>query len=300
MAGEQGAEGKANTKLFAELVTTVGWTQKGPLDQNVDCQRCKTRANGTAATHGVDGLFTFFCPFLQGERAVVVDGKRWSMDTMNGPAKLSGELRNVAEDCVHLRESPDALLRQRDIAATVQLDTAMLLWHCHEGWNEEKALRWLREASPGVYRVPPVMAFVSTNIVLDRLATICTFRARFAELDFYYPTQQGLAEWYSVLTPETLHSAMSLFRYREHNVSEWKYGAFYFDTSAPAGVRFLLKLMKATGFVAHPSVEVHVGCPESQVDAFREEIDVALRQVRGAGHAPEIRVLRLQRVGFDS
>ncbi len=205
MGGEQGQEGWANIKLFSEHARQLGWRTWGGLDRNAPCDACPARRSGDKASHGVDGLFSFACPFLRRERAVVVDGKRYAMGSVGGPAKLKEWISAGTKVADHLSRSASALQEQRSIPAdvTTSLDTSIIAWDCEDGWDSEKAEGWLSESVLELRPEKAIQSLILTKDRLDWLATLSNFSRLHEELELYYflePTPL----WHHVLVPEAL------------------------------------------------------------------------------------------------
>lgn len=296
MPGEQGQEGSAHVELFADLVAKLGWQQHGDLNRNVPCQKCPPKKGGDPNEHGVDGLFVIQCALAGRERAIIVDGKRYAQASIGGPKKLGKMLGDLVHACSHLRESPDYLERARSVSPGIRLDTAILAWFCHDGWNPAEALRWRADLGAGRSPVhPPVYGFVSTNIELDRLAAIANFKDKLETLEFMYVSStHGGPVFSSVLSPELLHSTMFFSRYKVRGSTAYKYAAFYFDAdSGSEGVSFLLNYLAYYGQFSHESIEVLAPVSRNAANLLEAELRTRTRGGDGSLSLPAFRVVEL-------
>lgn len=271
MPGELAAEGRVNTALFAELVGRFGWTPRGPLERNFTCYVCQ-HDGGALKTHGLDAFFTFQCPYAKRSRGVLFEGKRYLMDSVGGPTKLRDWLKDAVQKMVHIRGSFDRFVEARGLPPDTSVDTVLLAWDCHDGWDPEVGVRWSRQIEYGLHQNPPITGLVATRIHLDRLATLAAFRATVRELEFYY---DGC--WSPVLTPEVLFSAAAVIRYKPIDGDE-RFGAVYFDTIDPRSIRFLAVYMKNAGLLIPNNVDVFVRCRQLDVEQFSVHFRGALER----------------------
>lgn len=268
MPGEQGRQGWANTQLFADIVKKFGWKLRGAIDQNIDCEKCPAYANGNPRTHGVDALFTISCPYNSKiTRAILVDGKRYTMASVGGPAKLKGWLEDTIKTSIHARESMSSLSKKRNLPPNTQIDTALVAWDCHEGWDTQKAIKWIKGIALGSKPIPPISAFLSTRDHLDRLQTIYQFSQTVTNLEFLYSIERKPL-WTSTLTPELLHSATLLVRYSQNGKSNKETGVLYFDVEDSGNVKFLSKYLDYSGLLTHDEITVHIMCKKSEIEDF--------------------------------
>jgi hypothetical protein len=268
MPGEQSRQGWANTQLFTDIVESFGWKLRGAIDQNIDCEKCLPYKKGNPRTHGIDALFTLSCPYDDKiSRAIVVDGKRYTMDSVGGPTKLKGWLEDTINTLVHARESLGSLMEIRNLPHNTIIDTALVAWDCHDGWDANKANGWISGISLGHRPIPPISAFLSTKDHLDRLQTVYQFSQTVTGLEFLYSIEKKPL-WSSTLTPELLHSAILLVRYAQNGLSKKETGVLYFDIEKPGNIKFLSKYLHYSGLLTHDEITIHILCKKSDIEIF--------------------------------
>lgn len=268
MPGEQSREGWANTQLFTDLVEKFGWKLRGAIDQNIDCEKCQPYKNGKPRTHGVDALFTLSCPYdSKITRAVVVDGKRYTMESVGGPTKLRGWLEDTIKTSIHARESMDSLSKKRNLPPNTLIDTALVAWDCHDGWDSKKATSWTKGISLGHRPMPPLSVFLSTKDHLDRLQTIYQFSCTVRNLEFLYSIEKKPL-WARTLTPELLHSSTLLVRYEKNGILKKNIGVLYFDVENSSNIKFLSKYLDYSGLLTHDEITIHILCKKSEIEDF--------------------------------
>lgn len=233
---------------------------------------------------------------------MLVEGKRYSMASMSTATKLGGIMHNALTDLEHMRDSPDGLSADLGIAPdeALLLDTVMVVWHCHEGWDGEQAREWLRKAPPMRAKDPPVTLLVSHNEHLGRLASLHSFRREFEDMEFYYAYQNGYDSlWHATLSPEYLHSMVIPARYRRDERHPFRHGVFAFDLSETARIRFLLKYLHHIHYFHHDRIEILTPAPEVQIEQIQNEVNRLVREMT-LSRPPTIEVSMLDLVPFNS
>lgn len=278
MPGEEGRAGWANTSLFASLVQDLGWEIRGPIDQNIECEKCQPYANGNPRTHGVDAIFTLFCPYLNRSRAVIVDGKRYTFESVGGPKTLRSWLDDSIKTTMHARESCESLFRTRNIPPGTSVDTVLVAWDCHEGWNANKAKSWLKNIRLGHTPPQTISALIATKEHLDKLQTIVSFKKTVNNLQFLYNCER-LPMWSDTLTPELLYSSILLIKYQNSHLLAPIIGAIYFDINEPCRIRFLVRVLIHAGLLTHDQIAIHIPCKNSQLEHFENYFNAELRSL---------------------
>ena len=282
MPGEQSRVGWANTALFRDIVKNFGWVQRGPIDENISCKKCGKLKNGNWKIHGVDALFTIKCPYLERNRAIIVDGKRYTMESVGGPARLNKWLRATYKTVMHARESLDILNVDRNLPSNALFDTAMVVWDCYKDWDKNKAKKWIKEVHLNSYANPPVIALLTTKDFLNRLQTLDQFRKTVIELQFLYIVDNA-PTWSDVITPELLHSSILAVRVKDYNSDYWNYAAFYFDDSTPSNISFLVDYLAHSSMLIHESVKILIPCKMSEVEIYQTHLDSSFKDNDGFG-----------------
>lgn len=269
MPGEQGRQGWANTALFSSLVADFGWFQRGPIDQNINCQKCQPYANGNPRQHGVDAIFTFDCPYSLKTRGVIVDGKRYTLDSVGGSAKIRQWLDDSIKTALHARDSLSALTEERNLPPDTQIDTVIVAWDCHKDWNAEKGKNWIKQISLGQTPSPLLSVFLSDKSHLDRLQTLSQFRKTVEKIEFLYSLERRPV-WSEVLTPELFHSSILPVRYKKYGETIFNTGIIYFDIEQPSEIRFLVKYLDYSGLLTHNNINIHIPCSLSDLESFKQ------------------------------
>ncbi|MBU0966842.1 MAG: hypothetical protein KKA54_10755 [Proteobacteria bacterium] len=301
MPGEQSREGWANTSLFASLVENFDWVLRGPIDQNMDCEKCQPYANGKPRTHGVDAIFTFTCPYTRRTRAVIVDGKRYTFKSVGGPATIKSWLNDSTKTALHARDSINSLSAQRNLPNDTLIDTVMVVWDCHEGWDQAKSKEWIKGIRLGHTPVPALSVFLSTKEHLGRLQTLSQFRHTVHSLEFLYSPEK-MPIWSKTLTPELLHSSILLIRYQKSDSQNKIMGVLYFDTETPSRIRFLVKYLGYAGLLTHDNITIHVQCPQNELEHFENYFSTefaSIENLHGIGIS-KFKFEKIVRAPFES
>ncbi len=276
--GEQNVEANKHCQRFAELIGELGWRQRGRLDQKLE-GRLRTRGKKAEKNRDInaDIIFTFYCPFTRGQRGVLVDGKRYAMDSLTTPNIQNFVEKNLI-DIDNLRQSRDVLETDLEIDPLTHFDTAIVAIYCHKEWDAAEMRKVLAKVQPPGYRKQPVISLVATNDTLSRLNTIYLFKKSCAKLEFFYMTG-GNPLYSSVLAPEYLFSSLIPFRYQLHDSPRViRYGIFNFDTVSPypSKVRFLLGFARRV-FASQTEINILAMMSAGQFVTFEQELNAELR-----------------------
>lgn len=295
---EEGKKGWGNTKLFTELVGVLGWIQCGELDRDIEFEETQMSRGKKMKKLGVDALYRFDCPISGRGRVVLLDGKRYKMDTMS--AGLLDEFMNdTIADVNVLRRQWSAVMEQRGVNRTDQIDSAIIAWDCPEGWNPQKAWDWIKKIRVAARMNPPVLGVVAPKDILDRLQTIENLSKQSGGLQFWYGKAKHRPGFSSVLAPELLASEMIPLRVERTGET----GVVFFDTNRSHSVGFVLHYLVNSGLFSSPALTVWVVCERHRVDDFEEQLAQAMRELKRPNPTlttPELSVKRLAKVDFAS
>jgi len=275
---ENNRESWSHAVLFARHVTGLGWNLKGDLDRDIPCPKLGTYKSGRVKAHGVDGLFEFTCPYGGGQRAVLLEGKRWAFRNV-GLSNLQDWMRTLVKKVRDLQESPEELYELRGISPGTSLDTALVAWECHEGWDGTAGKTLVGRVRPGRATNPPILALISTNTQLTRLSTVANLKERVRYLEFGYINNRGLFSWSPVLSPEALHSSMMPIRTKEAADDRWEHGALVFAEQGAPNPAFLLQYLSSRQMLSHGKLGIQVAGPENVVQAVRQQVTSEVRSV---------------------
>ena len=302
MSGGERSKAPANSvKLFAENAIKLGWEQAGPLDENVRCQVCDS---GSRA-HGVDGIFTLNCPFTGRHRAVFFESKRYKLSSVGGSSEISKWLKDAATKASHLAGSSDFLLEDRGVPRSVLVDTVVVAWDCYDEWNEERARRWVADASPGIRPKKPLLLLTLLSPHLDRLHTLAEFaETRFVELEFSYADMgHRQPPWSQTLAPEALSSDLLAIRYRPDGNAPLAHGVLMFNTADPRTASFALSFAHRRGLFHYPEIAFFVFCGKTRANELQAELDSELQTMQRHfrnGRFPTVSIETLTTQAFRS
>lgn len=302
--GEEARQGWANTKLFSEIVTNFGWKQCGPLDRDVVFASQSPASKPRTEKVGVDALFRFDCPITGTKRAVLVDGKRYAMSSMSS-STLSEIVRGVVKSADRLRHAGDVLVEERGISREHILDTAIIAWDCHDGWDSVRGRRMIASVDMSQRKNPPVLALVITKDHLDTLETLRSIAEKAGHLEFYYRNGRPSAAYSKVLVPELLVSSVIPMRTsspKQDHVGE-QTGFLVPDVDAFSQADFPLELASMLGLFHPRELTVWVCCSRIKHEDFVEKVNNAIRQIQANNDAlilPTLKFVHVPRTPFSS
>lgn len=301
---EQSRQGWANTKLFSEIVSHFGWTQCGPLDRDVEFEVRLNNGKIKKEKIGVDALFRFDCPYTETKRVILVDGKRYAMSSMSS-STLTGFVRDVVTSTDRLRHASGALQRDRGISRDHIVDTAVIAWDCHDGWDRTKGRKIISQIDISQRKSPPVLALVLTTDHLDALQTLRQLAGDTHRVEFFYRNGRPASAYSNVLAPEMLLSSvipMRLSSLFDAGKPE-KTGFFVPDVDAFSKADFPMELAALLGLL-HPRVLTAWICGSRLLFAdTKEAVANALTKLKLNSEAlnlPELEAIHVPKTPFDS
>ena len=279
--GEQNVDANKHCERFSELISELGWRQRGRLDQKLE-GKLRTKGKKTEKDRDInaDIIFTFNCPFTGGPRGVLVDGKRYAMESLS-TSKITDFVEKNTIDIDNLRQSSDVLETELEIDRLTHFDTAIVAIYCHKDWDAAKMRGYLANVKPPGYRKQPIINLVATNDVLSRLNTIYLFKKTCLRLDFFYLVA-GNPSYSPLFTPEYLFSSLIPFKYQLHDSPKTvRYGIFNFDTEKPypSKVRFLLGFARRV-FASQEEINILSMMSAGEFVTFEQELKSELRQFK--------------------
>ena len=255
--GEQSTDGAINTKLFADTVENFDWILVTRQDKNLPCNVCKFSKGGKHKEHGVDLLFRIHCPYTNRQRGIYVDGKRYALSSVSSKEKIKEWLDSARTVTRHLDQSQSLFREKLSLPEDLQIDTGIVAWDCHEGWDPEVAHQRREEATIVGSDHPPVSVLFLFKNHLDRLSTITNFKEKCSKLEFLYRTEKAFV-WNSVLTPELLMSDWWPIRYKWKNIEHWQTGLLGFDLNENNSVGFSISVLNFLGLATHPAIDIYL------------------------------------------
>lgn len=255
--GEQSTDGAINTKLFADTVEGLDWILVTRQDKNLPCNVCKATKAGNHREHGVDLLFRIQCPYTNRARGIYVDGKRYALASVTSKDKIKDWLDSAKNITRHLDQSQSLFRERLELPEDLQIDTGIVAWDCHEGWDPQIAYQRRDQVVFTGSDHPPITTLFLFKNHLDRLTTILNFKEKCSHLEFLYNTGKAF-DWRAVLTPELLMSAWWPIRYKRKNNEHWQTGVIGFDLHEDKAVRFAVPLLSHLGLLTHHAIEVYL------------------------------------------
>ena len=263
--GEQSTDGAINTRLFADTVGNFGWTLVTRQDKNLPCSVCKPGKGGKLKEHGVDLLFRLQCPYTNHQRGIYVDGKRYALASVTSKEKIKDWLDSARTVTRHLEQSQGLFREKLELPEELQIDTGIVAWDCHDGWDREVAYQRRDGVVFSGSDQPPVSILFLFKNHLDRLTTLANFKEKCTSLEFLYKTSKTLV-WNAVLTPELLMSAWLPIRYKRRSGEHWEMGLIAFDLEESRSVRFSVPILNYLGLTTHHEIDIYLaGMPVSEV-----------------------------------
>ena len=294
--GELSTQGNANTELFSEIVQRMGWVQRGPQNENIECDKCKPHKSGSRKTHGIDSLFTFNCPYRGITRGVVIEGKRYKMTSVSADM-LKKWIVNSLMVTQHLEQSIHLFREARDLPLDTCIDTSAIVWDCHAGWTTEAGAEMLSKVKFFSSSDPTTSVFLLHKDHLNRLMTIDVFRRRHQQFEFLYNPER-VAVWSKVLTPEMMVSSMLAVRYRQGDSKPWEHGIMFFGQTGTRQLKFVIPYLAYAQLTSHSKVMVYLPCKQSELPTHRAALDSAMADIPGS--SLELSCARISTSTFDS
>lgn len=294
--GEEYKKGATHTRLLFEKLQPFGWAQVISQDEDVECSKCDKLKNGKRRTHGVDLFATIDCPYLNKTRGIIIDGKRYAIDscTEKGILKFLQDLRDTVE-CIDA--SLFDLQQKYPMDPDVIVDTGILAIHAHNASDEDELTKITSKIKYHLRSEQNIMLLLMTNKHLNRLATIGNF-CKANEVEFFYNLPTGLVAQ-KTLIPESLMSDIIPMRYRPKGDNcEPRVGLFYFGSMEMSDVSFVLPVMKYFQFESHSSMKVFASCKAIEI----ENLNVALQKKDASNVFAErpITIEQLDEVKYNS
>lgn len=294
--GELSNQGNANTELFSEIVQRMGWIQRGPQNENIECSKCKPNKSGSHRKHGVDTLFTFMCPYRGVTRGIVVEGKRYKMSSVSADM-LKKWIVNSLMVTQHLEHSLHLFRKERDLPSDTFIDTGVIVWDCHEKWNTKIGLDMISKVKFFSSSVPTSSILLLHKDHLNKIATIDVFRQRHNQFEFLY-NPESVAVWSQVLTPELMMSDMLAVRYRKEDKKPWEHGIMFLGPLGARQLKFVIPYLAYAQLTSHSKVTVHFPCKQSELPAHKAALESAMADIPGS--TLELTCARIPTSTFDS
>jgi hypothetical protein len=190
-------------------------------------------------------------------------------------ATLKKWLTSVKTTTEHLQYSLAAFETERQVPTGTMIDTGIVAWDCHEGWNPDTATERVAGIKFSPSSTQDLSILLWTKPILDRLATLAAFRAPLLSLEFAYTPESRLT-WAKVLTPELLMSDILTIRYREKSEEREEHGVLFLGKGDARDAAFIVPYVPYMQLSSHTSVSVFLPCSRNEISAYQASLNAAL------------------------
>ena len=160
----------------------------------------------------------------------------------------------------------------------MQIDTGIVAWDCHEGWDRQIAFERRGEVVFSGSDQPPLTLLFLLKNHLDRLTTVKNFSEKCSHFEFLYKTKRAFV-WTPVLAPELLMSTWWPVRYKRGRAEHWDHALIVFDLDDSKSVRFSVPILNFLGLTTHASIDLFLaGLAVGEVGECQVHLDSTAKE----------------------
>lgn len=186
--GEQASKiGKKLESFGGNFLTNLGWIELA-RDKEIKC----TRASHKKRTHGIDLLYKFENPYINGKQGMIIECKNRQMVSIT-QQNIDTWVKELINNIECTQSAPE--LSDIDLSDTASMNTGLLLIHANDSFNEENFYEYLKKLNyPN--RRNPINIFIAAN---DKIALWTSLFAKIKmaysnNFSFLYPSINGFSK----------------------------------------------------------------------------------------------------------
>jgi len=181
MPENQNATGEHWTRESVAIFRQLGWEQKGTSNFDIECSLHPSRRG---QGHGVDSLFTYYDPYVQGEQGILVESKCWQFNsiTTENIKKWFKQMTDCME-CMQVSSVVQEL-------TSAPIKNAVLMCWAHDQYDYEEFQRRLRAVKIGSKKYECNLYVASNHEILkwcSLINTVNSIKRDAREFKFLYP-----------------------------------------------------------------------------------------------------------------
>lgn len=186
--GEQASKIGKKLESFGEnFLTNLGWTELA-RDKEIKC----TRTSHKKKTHGIDLLYKFENPYINGKQGIIIECKNRQMVSIT-QQNIDIWVKELINNIECTQSAPE--LFDIDLSDTASTNTGLLLIHANDSYNEKNFYEYLKKLNyPN--RRNPINIFIAAN---DKIALWTSLFAKIKmtysnNFSFLYPSINGFSK----------------------------------------------------------------------------------------------------------